>query len=83
MRSAKAKGKSTRYPRFVLCVNTGEYKIDLRFGRVYPVAKPYDNDPSHLIRIVDESGEDYLYPTDWFLPVELPTKAKRALAAVS
>jgi hypothetical protein len=68
-------------PGYVLCTNAGEYRVDLHFGRVYPVAKPYPNDPAHLIRIVDESGEDYLYPRDWFVAVDLPPKARRALQA--
>lgn len=81
MRSQKSKTRAaTRWPGYVMCINSGEYRIDLRFGRVYPVAKPEANDPEHLVRILDESGEDYLYPADWFVPVQLPPKARRALA---
>jgi hypothetical protein len=32
------------------------------------------------MRVIDESGEDYLYPAKWFVPVELPAKAKRVLS---
>jgi len=33
----------------------------------------------HLVRIIDESGEDYLYPDDDFMPVELPQPVRAAL----
>jgi hypothetical protein len=82
MRTAKTKPASKR-AQYVLCTNSGEYRIDLRFGRVYPVAKPHPNDPRQLIRIIDESGEDYLYPREWFIPIELPPKARRAMSAAS
>jgi hypothetical protein len=36
-----------------------------------------------LLRVVDESGEDYLYPEDFFLPVGLPGSVEKALLAVS
>jgi hypothetical protein len=50
-------------------------------GKIYRVVKPKRNDRSSDIRVLDESGEDYLYPRHWFVPVELPLKAKKALAA--
>ena len=34
------------------------------------------------IRVLDESGEDYLYPRGWFVPIELPLKAKKALVTI-
>jgi hypothetical protein len=36
-----------------------------------------------MIRIIDESGEDYLYPSRWFAQIELPPKVRKALATVS
>lgn len=35
------------------------------------------------IRVIDESGEDYLYPADYFVPLELPREAERALSAAT
>jgi hypothetical protein len=35
------------------------------------------------VRVVDESGEDYLYPADYFVAVELPREAERALAGAA
>jgi hypothetical protein len=38
------------------------------------------NDRPSDLRVIDESGEDYLYPAKWFVSVQLPPKAKRVLA---
>jgi hypothetical protein len=65
---------------FVLCIDAGEYEGELVVGKVYPTVRAAKNDPATDLRIVDESGEDYLYPAKWFVPVELPAKAKKALA---
>jgi len=72
-------GKSTE---FAVCIENGGYEIDLVVGKIYRVVKPKRNDGPSDIRIVDESGEDYLYPRRWFVSVELPLKARRALVAI-
>ena len=64
---------------FAVCIQNGEYEADLIVGKLYRVAKPDRNDRSSDIRIVDESGEDYLYPRGWFVLVDLPLKARKAL----
>jgi len=67
---------------FAVCINSGEYDADLIVGKVYRVLKPRRNDRPSDVRIRDESGEDYLYPRAWFVPVDLPAKAKKALVAI-
>lgn len=67
--------------QFVVCISKGEDDVDLVVGKVYRVVRARRNDGSSDIRIVDESGEDYLYVRDWFVPVELPLKARNALVA--
>ena len=74
-----AKASKPRAP-YVLCIERGEYRIDLHVGKVYRTAKAEPKDPPDFLRIVDDSGEDYLYPAGWFVPVELPARAKRALS---
>ncbi|MGH7332190.1 MAG: hypothetical protein ACREKS_05455 [Candidatus Rokuibacteriota bacterium] len=66
-------------PGFAVCIERGEYDVDLVVGKIYRVVRPCRNDQPSDIRVVDESGEDYLYPRDWFVPVRLPLKARRAL----
>ena len=67
--------------KFVLCVKNAGYEADLDVGTIY-VALPDDGAAAHgRIRVIDESGEDYLYPQDFFTPVELSQSAKEALSA--
>jgi aspartyl protease family protein len=65
---------------FAVCIRNGEYEADLIVGKVYCVLKPKPRDRPADIRVVDESGEDYLYPRQWFVAIDLPAKAKKALA---
>jgi hypothetical protein len=68
--------------RFAVCIHNGEYDVDLIVGKIYRILKPKRNDRPSDIRVVDESGEDYLYPRGWFVPIDLPLKAQKALAAI-
>lgn len=65
---------------FALCINDADCD-DLEKGMVY-VVQP-DSDASHegYIRVVDLSGEDYLYPESYFVLVDLPEQARAALLA--
>jgi hypothetical protein len=64
---------------FVACIGATDDDVDLVVGKIYRVHKPDRGDPPDLLRIVDESGEDYLYAMDWFEPIDVPPRAKRAL----
>ena len=66
---------------FAVCIRSADDDVDLIVGKVYRVMKPKRNDRNADIRVVDESGEDYLYPRAWFVGVELPLKARKVLAA--
>jgi hypothetical protein len=54
------------------------YELDLRLGKPYEVLSDPSAERSGWIRIVDETGEDYLYPTDWFAIAQPPSKIDRA-----
>jgi hypothetical protein len=67
-------------PEFVLCVqNEGAEDLELR--KVYQVLPDQAAAKDGYIRVVDESGEDYLYPAQYFFAVELPGAVAKALAA--
>mgnify|MGYP001583163316 CR=1 FL=1 len=67
---------------FVLCIrNNGCDDLDTR--KVYQVIPDPHAEADGYLRIIDESGEDYLYPTQYFVPIELPTDAVKALAATA
>jgi hypothetical protein len=67
---------------FAVCIRNGEYEADLIVGKIYRVLKPRAKDRPADIRVLDESGEDYLYPREWFVPVDLPSRAKKALVEI-
>jgi hypothetical protein len=50
-------------------------------GKPYKVIRPRRSDGAHHFRIVDEEGEDYLYPRSWFVPIQLEATQKRRLSA--
>ena len=51
---------------FVICLGNEAYSASLELHKVYAVAEPETNDPPEYVRVIDESGEDYLYPKAWF-----------------
>lgn len=65
--------------RFALCVTDKE--PDLEPGKLYLVLSDERASQEGYLRVIDESGEDYLYPEDYFVFVQLPKKAKEALLA--
>lgn len=64
----------------VVCVESVGEGLDVIKGKIYAAIEPDRNDPQDMIRIIDEEGEDYIYPRDWFLPIELPEAIASALA---
>lgn len=70
----------TREKGFAICVeNRGAEDLDIR--KVYRVLHDKAAAATGYVRVIDESGEDYLYPASYFVFVELPQKAKRAWTA--
>ncbi|HXU09653.1 MAG TPA: hypothetical protein VN743_11710, partial [Blastocatellia bacterium] len=55
-----------------VCTDNEGYEAALELRKVYLVAPPETNDPEGYVRIIDESGEDYLYPAKGFELIELP-----------
>jgi hypothetical protein len=68
--------------KFVICINASEAE-DLEARKLYQVLPDQDADKVGYLRIIDESGEDYLYPAKWFMPVPLPEDVKEVLLAQS
>ena len=63
---------------FVLCIENKDCD-DLEKRKVYQVLPDDQAADEGYLRIIDESGEDYLYPDSYFIPVELPREAQEAL----
>jgi hypothetical protein len=66
--------------KFALCVRNDDCE-DLELRKVYPVFPDKRAENEGYSRVVDESGEDYLYPQSYFVFVRLPRKAQEAVAA--
>ena len=64
--------------RFAICLKNKGCE-DLIVRRVYHVLPDERAEKKALLRIIDESGEDYLYPANYFFSIELPQKIERAL----
>ena len=56
---------------------------DLETRKVYQVLPDREASREGYVRVIDESGEDYLYPSDWFIEIPLPPAAKRRLSAMT
>ena len=65
---------------FVLCVKNDDCD-DLEKRKVYRVFPDKKADKEGYLRVIDESGEDYLYPASYFIRVQLPQEAEQAIAA--
>jgi hypothetical protein len=67
---------------FALCLDNKDCEASLELLKLYPLAPAERNDPTGYIRIIDESGEDYLYPAAAFDIMILPARIKRRIAEV-
>ena len=66
---------------FVVCVRCDGYEASLETRKIYRLVPDASAAEHDLVRVIDESGEDYLYPSSFFAPIEVPEKAARALAS--
>ncbi|HJQ67459.1 MAG TPA: hypothetical protein VKA70_00695 [Blastocatellia bacterium] len=66
-------------PIFAICVDNSEYPASLELHKVYRVLPDEDAEQDGDLRVVDESGEDYLYPAVYFMMLELPVDVQRVL----
>ncbi len=71
--------KSTPHSKFVLCIRSVDSE-DLEIRKVYQALPDQKAAKEGYLRIVDESGEDYLYPAECFAPVKLPAATMRVFA---
>jgi hypothetical protein len=62
---------------FAVCVNTGDPDADLERLKIYRVLPDRDAAKHGMIRVIDESGDDYLYPARFFKPVVLPASLRK------
>jgi len=74
--------KRRRTPQFAICIRTDDPDL-LTPRMVYRVLPDGSAERSRFIRVIDNEGEDYLYPADYFMVVDLPAAVERALSHAS
>lgn len=72
--------RKTAQRKFAVCIENRDCE-DLEVRKVYEVLPDRDAASEGYLRVIDESGEDYLYPESYFIVVRLTAKAQEALAA--
>lgn len=64
---------------FAACIRNEEYEASLELRKIYEVLEDPEAAKHQMIRVIDEEGEDYLYPSSWFVPIELPRNVEEAI----
>ena len=69
--------------QLVVCVRNEDYLASLEVRKIYETLDDDDAFKHGQLRVVDESGEDYLYPADLFVPLDLPKETEQAVIAAA
>ena len=64
---------------FAVCIRNDDYEASLDIRKIYQVIPDMEAASHHLLRVIDESGDNYLYPDEFFILVELPEAVRKAL----
>lgn len=64
--------------KYVMCIDNREYPLDLTLHKVYRVVSNEVEERHGRIRVIDNTGEDYLYPARYFVTIELSEVAEKA-----
>lgn len=72
---------TTTAKQLVVCLRNEGYEVSLERRKIYSVLPDPEAAKHRQIRVIDESGEDYLYPKSFFAPLELPQAVRRAVLA--
>jgi len=67
--------------QFAVCLRNDGYEVSLERRKIYQVLPDLDAAKHKQVRVIDESGEDYLYPQSFFAPIELPQPIRKAVLA--
>jgi hypothetical protein len=79
-RARQMTGKRDRDVQFAVCINNEGYKASLEVGKLYRILPDKDAQSHGLVRVIDESGEDYGYSANRFHSMKIPSIIERALA---
>ena len=65
--------------KFVICIENSEYPASLQRRKIYEALPDNDAEKEGLVRVIDESGDDYLYPRSCFVDANLPKSTEAAV----
>ena len=68
---------------FAVCIQNDEQQESLELRKIYEILEDPDAERHKMLRVIDEEGEDYLYPQNWFLPIELSQEIEQAVVELS
>jgi hypothetical protein len=71
------------HPNYVVCVRNDDVPASLELRKIYAVLPDPQSEESGMLRVIDESGEDYLYPRNWFVSIVPTNELRSALEAVT
>lgn len=72
-----------RTHRYGVCVDNRGHSAALEVRKIYRLLEDAPAEARGLVRVIDESGEDYLYPKQFFVPIEMPPAAVKAFSKKS
>jgi hypothetical protein len=82
-RKPRSSGTLTRGRRFVVCVRNTGYPASLEQNKIYVAIPDEDAERHGQLRVIDESGEDYLFSADRFVAIEVPAAVRASLLRAS
>jgi hypothetical protein len=71
----------TQTRQLVVCINNDGYAVSFEKRKIYVTLRDAEAEKHGMLRIIDESGDDYLYPKTFFRTIALPQAVKRAVLA--
>jgi len=77
------RSRRTKTQGYAVCIRNAGFVASLDVRKLYPVVDDPDAEANDLIRVIDESGEDYVYPARLFQRLTLPLEIQRALRLAS
>jgi len=70
---------SEKQRHFAVCIRNEEHEESLELKKIYELLDDPRAEEHNMVRVIDEEGEDYLYPREWFLSIELPERIEQAI----
>jgi len=68
---------------FAVCIRNAGYEASLERHKIYAFVPDAEAEKEHDICVIDESGECYLYPAEWFVPIDVPNAVEASLLETS